>query len=175
MSFLDFLDPYKKIIWAVSILTAVALIGWAGHRFLEYERDIGRNEVQARWDKQKLKDQEAALKQQEAWAAQIDKANQERALYEQRLQALADALGTTSDRLRDTISTKRAGLATASADAARQAADSFGAVLSDCRKEYEQLAKAADGHVGDVREFEAKWPRAGVKESQVSTKLPATE
>lgn len=159
MSIIDAINPYKRVIEFAAVVTAVALVAWAGHQFLEYERDIGRAEVQAKWNAQKLVDQEAALAKEAQWKAQQVQAEEERKLNEQRLQALVAALDGTAGSLRNAIAAKRAGLGTASPDAVIKTADSFGIVLDYCIQRYSAVAKAADGHVLDIRDIETRWPK----------------
>jgi hypothetical protein len=71
---------------------------------------------------------------------------------------LADSRGAADalERLRHAISTRD--LAEESAAAAAKRTDTLGELLQSCGREYQELARKADGHVTDVIQLLTAWP-----------------
>lgn len=78
---------------------------------------------------------------------------------EQDLRRDGDALRDAADRLREQAAAARRDLPTATADAARNTAAAATAVLESCVREYQALARAADGHASDTLTLQQSWPR----------------
>jgi hypothetical protein len=152
------LAPYKLAfeILVFGALAAGALYG--AHQFLEHERQIGRDEVQARWDAQKLADQEAADRQAQFWRARYDDAINQGAKNAQALHADAAAARAAADGLRDTTDRLGQLLAGASAETARKYAAAYQTVFADCVGRYRAMGEAAQGHANDALTLGAAWP-----------------
>lgn len=89
----------------------------------------------------------------------IAEARNAAAKREQDLRRDGDALRDASDRLREQAAAARRDLPTATADAARHTAAAATAILESCVREYQALARAADGHANDALTLEQSWPR----------------
>lgn len=78
---------------------------------------------------------------------------------EQDLRRSGDALRDAADRLREQAAAARRDLPTATADAARSTAATATAILESCVREYQALARAADGHASDTLTLQQSWPK----------------
>lgn len=153
------LSRYKLLIEIV-VIGALALGAMAGiHRFLEHEREIGRQEVQVRWDQQKAADKLAADKQEKDWREKYDAAINQGAKNAQALRTDAAAARAASDRLRDTNYSLQQLLAGATAETARKYAAAYQAVFADCVGRYQAMGEAAQGHANDAATLSAAWPQ----------------
>jgi hypothetical protein len=130
------------------------------HQFLEHERDLGRAEVQARWDAQKAADKLAAEQQENHWRVQYAAAITLGATNAQALRTDANAARAASDRLRDTNQSLQQLLAGASAETARKYAAAYQAVFADCVGRYRAMGEAAQGHADDTAALSVAWPAA---------------
>lgn len=159
------LAPYKLAaeILIFGALGVAAVIGI--HQFLEHERDIGRQEVQARWNEQKAADKLAAEKQEKDWREKYDAAINQGAMNAQALRTDAAAARVASDRLRDTNQSLQQLLAGASAETARKYAAAYQAVFADCVGRYREMGEKAQGHANDTATLSAAWPQ-GVPKPQ---------
>jgi hypothetical protein len=160
MSILDALAPYKLVaeIAVIGALAVGAVIGV--HQFLEHERDIGRQEVQGRWNEQKAADKLAAEKQEKEWREKYDAAINLGAENAKALRTDANAARTAADGLRNTTDKLGQLLSGASAETARKYAAAYQAVFADCVGRYSAMGEAAQGHANDAATLSAAWPRA---------------
>lgn len=78
---------------------------------------------------------------------------------EQNLRRDGDALRGAFDRLRDQGAAARRDLPAATADAARATAATATELLESCAREYQALARAADGHASDTLTLQESWPK----------------
>lgn len=157
------LAPYKL---AAEILIFGALAAGAAvgiHQFLEHERDIGRQEVQALWDAQKVADERASAKQEKEWREKYDAAINQGAKNAQALRTDAAAVRAASDRLRDTNQSLQQLLAGATAETARKYAATYQAVFADCVRRYSAMGEAAQGHANDAATLSGAWPQGAPK------------
>jgi hypothetical protein len=159
MSIFDALAPYKLVaeIAVIGTFAVGAVIGV--HQFLEHERDIGRQEVQARWNEQKAADKLAADKQEKDWREKYDAAINQGSENAKALRTDAAAARVASDRLRDTNQSLQQLLAGASAETARKYATAYQAVFADCVRRYSAMGEAAQGHASDAATLSAAWPQ----------------
>jgi hypothetical protein len=153
-----FLAPYKLAfeIAAFGALAAGAMYG--AHQFLEHERDIGRAEVQVRWDKQIDADKEAARKREGELTDQRDQAIAQGATRETLIRTLAAGSGAANLGLRDTLAAIRAGVPTATVDALGKSVATLTTIFADCSGRYQALAERSDRHASDVRTLQGAWP-----------------
>lgn len=158
MGFLAGLIPSRWLIEGLIGIACAVGITIAGHSFLEHERDLGRHEVQARWDEQKKLDQAAALKQERDWRTKYDDAIHQGAEHAQASRLAAAAANAAADSLRNTSDRFSRLLPSATADAARQYAAAYQAVFTDCVGRYKALGERADGHALDAATLSAAWP-----------------
>lgn len=138
---------------------AIAALGFAWGRFLDYEQDIGYQKAVAEYNVKLLAAKEAAAKREQELSAQVQEAQANGLKREETIRTLAAAVGKSSDSLRNTANAIRLGLPHATAEAARTAADAFAAVFTDCQGRYADVAAKADGHASDVRTLEEAWPQ----------------
>ncbi len=150
--------PYKTIIEVILIGALIIGISVAIHSFLEHERDIGRNEVHAEWDKQKLADKVASDKQEKDWRDKYDLAINTGAQNAQTLKLETAATRVASDRLRDTNTSLQQLLANSTAEAARKYAAAYANVFNDCVGKYQEMGIAAQGHANDSKALASAWP-----------------
>lgn len=149
-----------KLLFEIVLIGALALVTmWGVHMFLEHERDIGRAEVQALWNKQIATDQAAARVKTAELAAQADEARKNGADREQTIRTLATATGSASNSLRDTLAAIRGGVPSASQEALAKSTTALAAVLTDCQGRYRELAEKADRHASDAKTLDEAWPK----------------
>jgi hypothetical protein len=157
------LAPYK-LAAEILIFGALAVGAAIGiHQFLEHERDIGRQEVQSRWDQQKAADKLAADRQEKDWREKYDAAINLGSENAKALRTDASAARAASDRLRDTNQSLQQLLAGASAETARKYAAAYQAVFADCVGRYRSMGEAAQGHANDAATLSAAWPQGASK------------
>lgn len=150
--------PYKLAFEiAVFGLLAVGAF-YEVHQFLEHERDIGRHEVQALWDKQVAADKEAARLREQDLIAQRDRALQQGADREAIIRTLAAGSNAANLGLRDTLAAIRSGVPGASSDALGKSVSTLATVLADCSGRYQAMAERADRHASDVKTLQDAWP-----------------
>lgn len=153
------LAPYKLAAEIIVFGALAAAVLFGVHEFLEHERDIGRQEVQARWDVQKLADAKAAADQKQVWTDQQIGANNHATDRQQINQAAAAAAGAVAGSLRDAIAAFAKARPDDTAATARASAATLGSLLADCEGRYRGMAEIADGHANDVRTLKEAWPK----------------
>lgn len=159
------LSPYK-LAAKIAVFGALATgVVYETHQFLEHERDIGRQEVQARWDAQKAADKLAADKQEKDWREKYDAAINQGAKNEQAARAAAAAANAAADSLRNTSANILKLLPGASAETARAYASAYQAVFAKCVGEYKALGERATGHANDAAALDAAWPVSHAQEA----------
>jgi hypothetical protein len=151
--------PYKLLLEILVIGTLAAGALYGAHLFLEHERDIGRNEVQALWDKQSAADEKAARIREAELTKQRDDAIAQGANRENLIRTLAAGSNAANLGLRDTLAAIRAGVPGASSDALGKSVTTLSTVLADCTGRYHALAERADRHASDVKTLQDAWPR----------------
>lgn len=150
--------PYRILAGAVAILLtcmAIFAVGWSH----------GADSVQARWDKAKAVQMQAAIAaEQDARAKEqsmnkkLQEAENAATEREKKLRADYAAAHAAARGMRDTVAAVRGELPAATADACRSTADAALAVLGECSDRYREVAEAADGHATDVRTLSEAWP-----------------
>lgn len=158
IAFAAFLGRYKI---ALEILLACALGLWVVrevHVFLEHERDIGRKEVQALWDKQTDADKEQARIKTAELESQKAEAEKNGASREQTIRTLAAATGSASNGLRDTLATIRGSVPGASTETLAKSVATLTIVLAECQGRYSAMAERADRHASDAKTLSDAWP-----------------
>ena len=163
MSILTALAPYKL---AAEIAVFGALAGavtFGVHEFLEHERDIGRAEVQARWDKQDAADKEAARVRTAEMATQATTAANEGAKREETIQALAATAAATSGGLRDAVAKINGSVPSLSVDALRALTSTYGQLLSECEGRRAGVAIEAERLNSEKRTLIEAWPKPQVE------------
>lgn len=90
---------------------------------------------------------------------QIQEARNAAAKREQDLRRDGDSMRGAFDRLRDQAAATRRDLPAATPDAARATAATATELLESCAREYQALARAADGHASDTLTLQESWPK----------------
>lgn len=163
MSILTALAPYKL---AAEIAVFGALAGaviFGVHEFLEHERDIGRAEVQARWDKQDYADKEAARVRTAEMATQATTAANQGVKREETIQTLAAATATAAAAaggLRDAVAKINRGVPGFSADALRSLTSTYGELLTECQGRRADVSLEAERLNSEKRTLIEAWPVA---------------
>lgn len=159
MSILAALSPYKLVaeIVVFGALAAGAVVGI--HFFLEHERDIGRTEVRAEWDKQIAIDKEAARVRTAEWEAQRGTAVTDGVKREETIQKLATATAAASGGLRDAVAKIDRGVPDYSGDALRALTSTYGQLLAECVGRRTEVAVEAERLNSEKRTLIEAWPR----------------
>lgn len=164
MGILDALSPYKL---AAEIIVFGALAAGAAygiHMGLEHERDMGRNEVRAEYAKQLQEAKDAARQRETELTAQRDKAIENGNTRDETIQTLAARAGMSSNGLRDTITAIGNSMSSATADALRQTASTYGQLLTACDGEQRSMAEEVDRTNSEKRTLIEAWPRDPAKQ-----------
>jgi hypothetical protein len=156
---LEALSRYK-LLFEILIIGVIAVgAAWGIHEFLEHERDIGRAEVQVRWDKQIEADKEARRVREAELTRQRDDAVAQRDEREKTIRNLAAGSSAASLGLRDTLNAISSSVPTASIEALRQSTTALSSVLNECQGRYRELAEKADRHANDAKTLDDAWPK----------------
>lgn len=100
-----------------------------------------------------------ALQAERMTNQRLTEARNAAAKREQDLRRDGDAVRGAFDRLRDQAAAARRDLPTATPDAARATAATATELLEICAREYQALARAADGHASDTLTLQESWPK----------------
>lgn len=160
MSILAALAPYK-IGAEIAVFGALAGGAMFGvHELLEHERNIGRAEVQQRWDNQTVADKEAARKQEADFTTRLNEATQNGAAREETIRNLVAASGNANLGLRDTLATIRSSVPGATVETLGKSVATLSTVFADCAGRYQAMAATADRHANDAKTLSDAWPVA---------------
>jgi hypothetical protein len=165
MSILDALSPYKLGAEIIVFGALAAGAAWGIHMGLEHERDIGRNEVRAEYTKQLQEAKDAARQRETELTTQRDKAIENANQRDQTIQALTARAGVSSNGLRDTIAAIGNSMSSATADALRQTARTYGDVLAECAARRGELAVEAEKLNSEKRTLIEAWPANHAQEA----------
>jgi hypothetical protein len=136
----------------------MAGLSFGVHEFLEHERDIGRAEIQARWDKQNVDDAALKLQRETELKNQVAAAVTEGKNREEIIRTLAAGSSNASNSLRNTLATISGSVPSATVEALRFSTTTLASVLSECQGRYRDLAEKADRHTSDVKTMMQAWP-----------------
>ena len=160
MTVLAALSPYK-LVAEIVVFGALAVGAAVGvHMFLEHERDIGRKEVQAEWDKQIAVDKETARLRTVEWDAQRGTAVTEGVKREETIQKLATATAAASGGMRDAVAKINRGVPDYSGDALRALTGTYGQLLAECVGRRTEVAVEAERLNSEKRTLIEAWPTA---------------
>jgi hypothetical protein len=160
MSILDALAPYKIVAEIVVFGALAGGVTYGVHEFLEHERDIGRAEVRALWDKQTAADKDAARKQEADFATRLDEATKNGADREETIRTLVAASGNANLGLRDTLAAIRSGVPGGTVETLGKSVATLSTVFADCAGRYQAMAATADRHASDAKTLSDAWPTA---------------
>jgi hypothetical protein len=154
------LAPYKL---AAEILIFGALAGGAVygvHLVLEHQRDVGRAEVKAEWDRANAAAEKAALAQTEAWRGARDAAINEGAKREETIRSLAATSAAAAGGLRDAIAKINRAVPDYSIDALRALTGTYGQLLEECSGRRREVAEEAERLNSEKRTLIEAWPKS---------------
>jgi hypothetical protein len=157
------LAPYKL---AAEILLFGALAVGAAvgiHQFLEHERDVGRQEVRAEWDRQIAIDKEAARVRSAELLVQRDTAATEGAKREETIRSLAATSAAAAGGLRDAIAKINRAVPDYSADALRATIGTYGQLLESCHRGRREGAEESERLNSEKRTLMEAWPKTAPK------------
>jgi hypothetical protein len=157
---------YKLALEIAVFGTFVAALLYGCHCLLEHERDIGRNEIRAQWDKQIAADKEAARIRSDELKAQRDTAQIEGAKRDETIRTLAVSSAAATGGLRDAITKINGAVPNYSADALRALASAYGDVLAECQGRRAAVAEEAERLNSEKRTLIEAWPK-GTNEDTV--------
>jgi hypothetical protein len=153
------LAPYK-LAFEIAVFGALAAaVLYGAHEFLEHERDIGRNEVRAEYAQQLAEAKDAARQREQQLQSQVNEANQHAKERDQTIQALATRTGVSTSGLRDTIKAIGNSMSSATADALRNTARTYGDILAECAARRGELAVKAEKLNSEKRTLIEAWPK----------------
>lgn len=144
------------------LLAAFALLAgllYGFHEFCERERDIGRNEIRAEWDKASAAAKLAAEKREKELQGQVAEAVDKGNNREQTIRTLAAANGAAAVSLRDTSASIRSSLPSLSGDALRAVASAYGGVLAECESRRGEVAEIAERLNSEKQTLMEAWPK----------------
>jgi Tfp pilus assembly protein PilX len=150
--------PYKLAaeIMVFGLIAAGVLYG--AHQFLEHERDIGRQEVQRRWDRQIALDKAAAATQTADWQARLTAATTEGAKREETIRSLAANAAAATGGLRDAVAKINGAVPSYSTDALRAVTSTYGDLLAECAARRQNVAEEAERLNSEKRAMIEAWP-----------------
>jgi len=158
MSIVEALSRYK-LVAEIAVFGALAgAVIFGVHLVLDHQRDIGRAEVQARWDKQIAADEKAARLRTDQMAAQANNAATQGARRDETIQALAATVAASSGSLRDAIAKTNGGVPSLSVDALRALTSTYGQLLGECEGRRAAVAGEAEKLNSEKRTLMEAWP-----------------
>lgn len=149
--------------FAAEILAIVALAGgliYGIHLVFEHQRELGRQEVQAEWDRANAAAEKAAKAQTEDWRAQREAAATEGAKREETIRSLAATSAAAAGGLRDAVAKINRGVPDYSLDALRALTGTYGELLEECAGRRREVAEEAERLNSEKRTLIEAWPRA---------------
>lgn len=150
-----------QVIQVAAIAAVVAgLLGAAGSWQIQAWRYNAQIQtMQSEFTKTVAAAERNAQAQERRLNLQIQEARNAAAKREQDLRRDGDSLRGAFDRLRDQTAAARRDLPAATPDAARATAATATELLESCAREYQALARAADGHASDTLTLQESWPK----------------
>lgn len=160
MGVLAFFSPYKLAIEIALIGSLAAGAVFGVHQFLEHERQIGRDEVQGKWDAQTAKDIAAARAREADLIKQRDDAITNGAKRDETIRTLASAAGASSVGLRDSVAAAVGrSVSSATADALRDTTRTLGGILVECEGRRRGVAETAERLNSEKQTLIDAWPK----------------
>lgn len=144
---------------AIAALVAGLLAGAAAWQVQAWRYGLQIADLKAQHQAEIQAANQRALQLERQNNQRLTEARNEAAKREQDLRRDGDALRGAFERLRDQTAAARRGMPTATADAARATAATATELLESCAREYQALARAADGHASDTLTLQQSWPK----------------
>lgn len=146
---------------AAEILAIVALAGaliYGIHLVFEHQRELGRQEVRAEWERANAAAEKAAKAQTEDWRAQREAAATEGAKREETIRSLAATSAAAAGGLRDAVAKINRGVPDYSLDALRALTGTYGQLLEECAGRRREVAEEAERLNSEKRTLMEAWP-----------------
>ena len=144
---------------AIAALLAGLLGAGGAWKFQAWRYSLQIADLTAKHQGEILAANERALQAERMTNQRLTEARNAAAKREQDLRRDGDALRDNFDRLRDQAAATRRDLSTATPDAARATAATATELLESCAREYQAVARAADGHSSDTLTLQQSWPK----------------
>lgn len=155
---MNLIGPYLLLAKIGAALALLAGLLFMGHRYIEGEREVARQEVRNEYALKLAEAKDAARAQETLFRKRLDEASHHANEREKTIRTSAAAATAASNSLRDYLAGISRSAPDASADALRDSTIALSAVLADCQGRYRELAEAADRHASDVRTLTEAWP-----------------
>lgn len=120
--------------------------------------DRGKREVQAEWNKAALAATQENQRLSNRWNSKLVEAVNNAKSREQKNAVAADGAVRERDQLRDELAASRRQLGTATCASVREHAAALTDVFESCVREYQGVAREADGHASDSLMYQEAWP-----------------
>jgi chromosome segregation ATPase len=159
MNPLELFAQYKRIFEGLALLALVLSIGFGIHRFLEHEREIGRNEVRAEYQQKLLEATQAAKAKEEADAKRLQEAQNALSQANETIRSLSTSNAKLSSSLRDTANSINNRLPSLPINALRDLAKTYGDIFTECQTRRGELAEEAERLNAEKRALIDAWPR----------------
>jgi hypothetical protein len=159
-----------KLLFEILVIGGLAASAAAGvHAFLEHERAIGRQEVQAQWDRQVAIDRAAVAAQTADWQARLQAATTDGAKREETIRNLAASAAAATGGLRDAIASVDRAVPDYSSDALRALTGTYGQLLEECAGRRREVAEEAERLNSEKKTLIESWPRNAPAPMQPAT------
>lgn len=156
---MNLLGPYKYLIYALMIASALAGAAFAVHSYNEHQQKIGEDRIYAKWGAATIAAQAAQREREINLQKEKDDAITQ-GLEDSRKAVVDRDNALAAKRMSDAaLKSISARLATATIAAARNYATTCNAVLSECTERYRAVAEDADRLSNDSLMLQRAWPK----------------
>jgi len=160
MPLLNFLSPYKTMIEIAAFVAALAFVSIEIHRFMDHQQDIGYQRAVAEYQAKQIAADKANAKIEAALKKQAEDAQNAANNREASIQAASAATVALSNSLRDTLTSIRAGVPTATINALRTTTIALGDVFAECQDRRRSVAEEAERLNSEKRTLIEAWPKS---------------
>ena len=156
---MNFLGPYKYVLDAIVIAALLAGAAWLRHWDTTTQQNIGAARVQALWTEQKLTDERAADALKAQYQKEKDDAEVQAAKSIQAANVAAAAAANSSRVLDGTLKAVLNASANGDINANRRYTAALAEVFGDCKDQYRELGREAQGHADDSLKLQQAFPK----------------
>lgn len=125
----------------------------------EHQREIGRTEVRAEWDRANLAGEKAAADKERLWQGQVNLATKGGNDREEAIKTMAGAASGAAVGLRNATAEINRALSSYSADALRSVASAYGDVFTECQDRRRELATESERLNSEKQTLIEAWPK----------------
>lgn len=140
----------------VAFIIGVVIYGY--NMFVNHRQKIGYDKRTAEYVEQENKALKAAIAETTRLKQLVEDATNVRKSLEEKNTALVTRNNSLLSKLRDHDTNINQLMSTASYDALQFAAKTYRELFAECRAAYEEMGRAAAGHLEDVKQLETAWP-----------------